>query len=66
MLEYTPEEKNVGLFNISKLSTETRAKSKEELNYDIPKSISEFGGEISVENFKNKIYNNLPQHTLMI
>ncbi len=63
MLEYTPEEKNVGLFNISKDSTEMRTKSKEELHYDIPRFISEFGDAISVIDFKSAIYNDTPAHS---
>ncbi len=63
MLEYTPEEKNVGLFNFSKDSTEMRTKSKEELRFDIPEFMSKFRDGMSVGDFRNAIYNDTPAHS---
>ncbi len=57
MLEYTPDEKR--FFDFSEIA---RNDSRQELDYDIPKLISEFEREISVDEFRNAIYNDTPAH----
>ena len=57
MLECTPDEKR--FFDFSEIA---RNDSRQELDYDIPKLISEFEREISVDEFRNAIYNDTPAH----